>query len=116
MEHCYYYRATFTVYWSDSAPSTEVFYLTRRPFCLSPTNLSGITDQVLKLMKVYHGEIRVTGAIYIGGEILDEMTEADIKKAGWHVLKVDYQYDLDQVQTLPLHGPITPGPLRLPIR
>lgn len=90
----HYLRCVFTVYWSDSPPSTEIFYLTNHPLRLSVTGVSALEDDVMGLLRLYYGYTRVLRVIFLNYSGV-EMTPEQAQEQGWYVINGPCGLDTD---------------------
>lgn len=79
-----YLRVVFTAYWTDSMPSTELFFLNVPPM---PVGLSGIANlerTILMILKA-HNHSRAQQVIYVGFSVV-ELTESEINALTWRIV------------------------------
>lgn len=78
-----YLRAMFMVYWVNSSPSAEPFFLHEHHFKLSFSGVAALEAEVLMVME-QHDDMPIR-AVYLGYEGI-AMTTNDISNIGWRLL------------------------------
>lgn len=81
-----YFRLVFTAYWTDTSPSTEVFYARRHGIFFTYKGISALEDYAFQLLQAHATDSELDGVIYTGGVPI-ELDPDDVTAIGWRLVE-----------------------------